>query len=117
MRKTVKFPALSKEAQVAIRPRFMEIWQSVRNEAPMVKDHRLGLLLIGTLLGVAEAFDYLPTEERVKIFTLADWFWRWGYILGRKPDVATRLFHSVEPLWVEVGRPKWFKSLLREYEL
>jgi len=110
-----KYPALSEEAQLRVEPQFEKLWGSLTNSSPMLQDRFVGLIILGTLIGGAENFSYLPGEERVKIFTLADRAMRWGYLLGRAPEEAADILHSVRPLCVEVEPPEWFKPLLGEY--
>lgn len=114
-RRRKNLPALSKDAQEAMLPQFIELWRSIRDQSPVARERHLGPLLLGTLLSAVEAFDRLSTEEQVGIFAPADWAWRLGYALGRAPDRTSSMLHSVQALWVEVEEPEWFKPLLREY--
>ena len=111
----MKYLALSEETQRKVNAKRDEIWTKAMSSSQVAEYMEMGYVVLGTIVGAVECFDFLPSEERAKIFTLADWALRMGFAMGQCPQEMLETVRAVRSELTEVERPEWFEHVLDEY--
>ena len=107
------YPSLSPNAEKRIKKPFTTLWNEVWVEENDPDIAETGNVMLGTMFSALRAFKYLPAEEQIRIFSLADWAFRWGYAFGKKTEEFTKMVSSVKDDWADVKEPEWYPKLLK----